>query len=299
MDMKNSFLAIVFLSAALITSCSDYNKMLKVTDYEYKYEVAKQYYAEGQYNRAALLMQDVIASMKGTENGEESLYLLGMSSYKSKNYDAAASYFRKYYQSYPKGLYAEEARFNCGRSLYMTTPEPRLDQTATYEAVTEFQQFLENYPTSRLRGEAQDLIFSLQDKLVEKEYLSAKLYYNLGNYFLNCPNGGSNYQACIVTAENAVKDFPYTTRREDFAILILRAKFELARQSVEAKKEERYNAAVDEYYGFTSEYPESKYTAEANALLAGARKYLDRHSGTSGETLGADDSSKMGTKQEK
>ena len=77
-------------------------------------------------------------------------------------------------------------------------------------------------------------IFEQQDLLVEKEYLSAKLYFDLGNYFGNCSNdGGSNYQACVVTAENAIRDYPYTKMREDFAILILRAKFELAKNCVE------------------------------------------------------------------
>ena len=150
--------------------------------------------------------------------------------------------------------------------------EPRLDQTATYEAVTEFQNFIENFPYSRHRQEAQDYIFKLQDILVEKEYLSAKLYYDLGTYIGNGVNG--NYGACIVTAENAIKDYPYTSRREDFAMLVLKAKFALAALSIESKKEERYHSAIDEYYGFVTEYPESKYMKEAKSLFDKAKAYL-------------------------
>lgn len=153
----------------------------------------------------------------------------------------------------------------------MNTTDVRLDQTDTYEAVTEFQNFLELYPGGEYSAKAQKLIFELQDKLVEKEYLSAKLYYDLGSYFGNCAYGGSNYRACIVTAENAIRDYPYTSHREEFAILILRAKFELAAQSVESKKEERYHDAIDEYYGFTNEYPESRYMKEASALFKKAK----------------------------
>lgn len=65
-----------------------------------------------------------------------------------------------------------------------------------------------------MREDAQNMIFTLQDKLVEKEYLSAKLYYDLGNYFGNCSSGGNNYEACVITAQNALKDYPYTTRRK-------------------------------------------------------------------------------------
>lgn len=263
-----SFTVFLFL-----ISCGNYNKLQKTNNYDYKYEAAKQYYFEGQYNRASLFLQDVIATFKGTNKGEESLFLSGMSSYKARNYNAAMSFFRKYYQSYPRGLYTEKAHFYWGMSLYKNIPEVKLDQSATYEAISEFQEFLELYPGSVLSAEVQEIIFKLQDRLVEKEYLSAKLYYDLGSYFLNCSNGGSNYQACIVTAENAIKDFPYTSRREDFAILILRAKFELAAQSIESKKEERYHNAIDEYYGFTNEYPESKYMKEANELFKKAKQY--------------------------
>ena len=272
--MKQLAFIIVTFVSILFSSCGNYNKVLKTNDYLYKYEAAKEYYATGMYNRSSLMLQDVIRSLKGTDKGEESLYLLAMASYKAHDYDAAHTYFSKYYQSYPRGLFAEEACFFSARSLYMTVPETKLDQTATYNAVTEFQNFLEAYPSSKYNDQVQSLIFNLQDKLVEKEYLSAKLYYDLGTYFGNCANGGSNYQACIITAENAIRDYPYTSRREEFAILILRAKFDLAKQSVEAKKEERYHNAIDEYYGFTNEFPESPYMKEAQALFSKAEKYV-------------------------
>ena len=269
--MKHFFLPIVCV-AMVLASCGKYDRIVKTQDYEYKYEAAKQYYAEGQYNRAALLLQDVLSVLKGTEQGEESLYLTALCNMKAKNYESAVTVFRKYYQTYPRGKYAEIARFQCAESLYELVNDPKLDQTPTFEAVTEFQNFIENYPASAKRQMAQDYIFKLQDLLVEKEYLSAKLYYNLGTYTGNGRNG--NYGACILTAENAIKDYPYTSRREEFAILILRAKFALARLSVEEKKEERYHNAIDEYYAFVTEYPESKYLKEAQDLFDKARKYV-------------------------
>lgn len=131
---------------------------MRTNDYDYKYEVAKQYLAEGQSNRAAILFQEVIAMLKGTDKGEESLFLLGMSHYQAENYDAAASVFRKFYETYPKGYLVEEARFYAGKALYECTPEPKLDQSATYEAISEFQGFLDAYPDSKLRESAQQMI---------------------------------------------------------------------------------------------------------------------------------------------
>lgn len=272
MKRKSIITGIFCSSLFLMSSCMEYTHVVKTQDYEYKYEAAKQYYAEGLYNRSATLLGDILSVLKGTDKGEESLYLTGLCYMKAHSYDAASLTFKKYYQTYPKGKYTERARFNAAKSLYLMTPEPKLDQTTTYEAVTEFQNFIENFPNSTMRPMAQDFIFKLQDKLVEKEYLSAKLYYDLGPYIGNGVNG--NYGACIVTAENAIKDFPYTSRREDFAILILRAKFALAQMSIEEKKEERYHNAIDEYYGFVTEFPESKYLKEAKNYFKKAKEYV-------------------------
>ena len=272
--MKHLAILITSLLLLAFTSCSEYSKVSKSRDYMVKYESAKEMFAVGKYNTAALVLGEVITTLKGTEYGEESLYLLAMSHYRSRDYNSAKQYFKKYYQTYPRGKFTEQARFYTGKSLYKSVPEVRLDQTATYEAVTEYQQFLEAYPTTAYAAEVQHDIFALQDRLVEKEYLSAKLYYDLGSYFLNCTNGGSNYQACIITAENAIREYPYTSRREDLAFLVLKAKFDLADQSVEAKKEERFHNAIDEYYGFTNEFPESKYKKEADNLFKKASKYV-------------------------
>ena len=271
---------VLILSAGifLLTSCNQYKNVLKSADYEYKYEAAKEYFVKGQYSRAALLFGDLIAVMKGTVRAQESLYMLAMSEYCDGNYDVASSYFKKYYQSYPKGTYVEYARYYAGRSLYESVPDVRLDQTNTYTAIKEFQDFLDLYPYTKLKDRTQDMIYALQDKLVEKEYISAKLYYDLGNYMGNCLYGGSNYEACIVTAQNALLDYPYASpaRREEFAIMILRAKYHLARQSVEDKRMDRYRDAIDEYYGFVNEYPESKYLKDAQQIFVASDKVVNK-----------------------
>ena len=259
---------ITLLAALLLSSCGEYNKLLKSTDYEYKYEAAKNYFAKGQYNRAATLLNELIAILKGTDKAEESLYMLGMSYYNQNDYQTAAQTFTQYYNVYPRGTFTELARFHAGKALYLDTPEPRLDQSGTYNAIQQLQMFLEYFPNSAKKDEAQNMIFALQDKLVMKEYLSAKLYYNLGNYL------GNNYESCVITAQNALKDYPYTNMREDLSILILRAKYEMAVFSVEDKREERYREAVDEYYAFKNEFPESKYMKDADRIFKEAQKIL-------------------------
>lgn len=256
--MKKVF-PIAIISALLLSGCAnEFNQVYKTTDYAYKYEYAKECFAKGKYVRATTLLQDLVTVQKGTDNAQESLYMLAMAEYCSKDYEGASATFKKYYTSYPKGVYAEMAEYYVGESLYMSTPEPRLDQTQTVAAIAAFQEYLDIYPDAKYKTVAQQRLFELQDKLVQKELYSAQLYYDLGQYFGNCTNGGNNYEACIITAQNALKDYPYTSMREKFSLLVMKSKYELAQQSVEEKKLERYQDAEDECYGFINEYPDSK-----------------------------------------
>lgn len=265
--MKRNII-IVFCAAVLLSSCGEYNKILKSTNYEYKYEVAKNYFVKGKYSKAATILEELITILKGTDKAEESLYMLAMTYYNQEDYTTSSHYFTTYYNTYPRGTYAEMARYHAGKALYLDSPEPRLDQTGTYTAIQELQLFMEYYPTSSKKEEAQDMIFKLQDKLVWKDYYAAKLYYDLGNYM------GNNYLSCVVTAQNALKDYPYTALREDLSILVLRAKYQMAAQSVQDKQLERYRDAVDEYYAFINEFPDSKYKKEADKIFNDANKKI-------------------------
>ncbi len=269
-------MCLIILSAALLlTGCAgEFNKVYKYSDMDYRYEYAKQCFAQGKFSNAETLLMDLITVKKGSDEAQESLYMLGMAQYMSRDYEAASETFKKYFKTYPKGVYAEQAAFYIGQALYQSAPEPRLDQTPTNGAINAYQEFLDLYPDSPLRQEATDRMYELYDKLTMKELLSAQLYYNLGGYFGNVnANTESNYTSCIVVAQNALKTFPYTNLREDFAVLIMKSKFELAENSTDEKKLERYRDAEDECYGFINEYPNSKNRETAEKYIAKCKRF--------------------------
>lgn len=272
----NKPLIILATSALFFVSCTgEFNRVFKTDDLDYRYEYAKQMFAEGKYSKASTLLQDMIAVKKGSADAQEALYMLAMSEFMNSDYESAAATFKKYGQSYPKGVYAEHASFYVGQSLYQSAPEPRLDQTPTIGAINAYQQFLDFFPDSPLRPEAQRRLYVLQDKLVQKELLSAQLYFNLGGYFGNVNSGTeSNYISSIITAQNALKTYPYNNWREDFSLLIMKSKFQLAENSTEDKRLERYRDAEDECYGFVNEFPDSKDVALAQKYIAKCKKVI-------------------------
>ena len=262
-----SLLAAAVLGAAA-TSCGEYVKAQKSTDFEYKYDYAKRAFEQKKYMQAATLFKDCSTVFKATDKAEECLYLLAMSHYENKDYVNSSAYFQTYYNRYPKGKFAEPARFFAGYGYYLDSPEAQLDQTLTIKAIEELQLFLDYFPRSEKVPIAQNAIFELQDKLTLKQLQNAQLYYNLGNYM------GNNYESAVIVARNAIKDYPYSKYKEDLELLILKARFQEADNSVEAKKADRFRDVIDEYYSFINNYPDSPNRAEADNIFKIASRHV-------------------------
>jgi len=267
---------ILAVAALLTCSCAgEFNRVYKSADNAYKYEYAKELFASNKFQQAATFLEELVIQKKGSEEAQECLYMLGMAQYCNADFEAASATFKKYSTTYPRGIYAEAASYYVGQSLYESAPEPRLDQSPTIGAINAYQQFLDLFPDSKYRPEAQKRLYELQDKLIQKEYLAAELYYNLGGYFGNInKNDESNYTACIITAQNALKQYPYARNREQFALLIMRSKFQLAENSTKERRLERYRDAEDECYGYINEFPDSKDVKLAQRYIEKCKKVI-------------------------
>jgi outer membrane protein assembly factor BamD len=107
------------------------------------------------------------------------------------------------------------------------------------------------------------MISELQDKLVEKSYLSAKLYYDM-----------KQYKAAVVALNNSLKEYATTKYREKMMYLKLNSLFQYAELSTANKQKERYQAALDDYYSFMEEFPKSTYSKDVNGIFQKTNKFL-------------------------
>ena len=270
--MRKSVLhtVLVCLVALTVVSCSGYNKIAKASDYNTKFSLAKDLFAQGRFTTAGTLLEECVAYQLGTDQAEESMFLLATCYFNLKDYVSASQYYMTCYRSYPGSAYSDESLFRSGYSLFLDMPDPRLDPTSTQNAIVQLQNFVETCPYSRFRPRAEELIAIMYDRLVEKELKSADLYYNMGNYL------GNNFRSAIIVAENALRDYPFTKYREDLSLIILKAKFEMAQESVLEKRDDRYRDAIDEYYAFKNEYPESGHMKEADRIFRLASRNLNQ-----------------------
>ena len=237
-----------------LTSCGEYQRILKSTNPDEKLDFARRAFEQKRYTQATTVLTDIVTQLKGTKNAEESLYLLALSYYENKDYYNSVLYLHTYYSGY---------------GYYLDSPEPKLDQSETIKGIEELQAFLDYYPRSDKVPVAQNAIFELQDKLTLKELQNAQLYYNLGNY------GGNNYESAVIVARNAIKNYPYSKYKEELEMLILKARYQEASQSIEEKKADRFRDVVDEYYSFINNYPDSENRKEADNIMKIASKYVN------------------------
>jgi outer membrane protein assembly factor BamD len=259
--VKNLLYSVILL--VTLASCSGFEKVRKSSDYNLKYRKAFYWYNKGDYNKSATLFDDISAYFRGTTKFDSISFYLAMSYYNSKDYILGAHYFSSFVQNFLYSPFTEEAEFLEAYCYYKESPEPPLDQANTRRAIESFQNFVSKRPLSKRGSEAQNLISELEDKLVEKSRLNAKLYYDLGYY-----------KSSIIALKNSLDEYPNTKYREELMWLILDSNFKLAENSIHEKQKERYQATIDEYYSFISEYPEGKFKSDAEKIYKNAQKFV-------------------------
>lgn len=252
MKMRNIVFFFV-LALMLLASCSDFNKVLKSTDYEFKFKKAIEYYEAGEFVRSGTLLQELITIYRGTSRADQIYYYYAKSMMGQRDYLMATQFFRTLLREAPTSSFAEEAQFMVGYAAYLQSPKVRLDQEVTVNAIEALQLYINLYPYNEKVDEAHRLIDELRNKLVEKSYLNARLYYDF-----------ENYKAAVVSLENALKEYPDSKFREELLYMLVKSKYFLAVNSTQEKKELRLSSALDEYYSFVDEFPESKYKREVD-----------------------------------
>ena len=256
--MPISRLTVLFLlvSTLLLGACANgYQRLLKSTDVNKKYEAAVTYYEKGDFFRAGTLLEDLIPLLKGRPEAEKAQFYFANTNYKQRNYVLSAFFFKQFTDTYPNSQYAEESSYLHAKSLFLDSPGFELDQTNTVSALESIQDFLNRYPESKFKTETEGMSQELQKKLENKAFESAKLYYQL-----------RYNQAAVVALANFQLQYPASAYAEQAAFLRVSAQYAWAQESVESKQRERFLEAVAFYQQFLDAFPQSKNIKAAQAM---------------------------------
>ncbi|MCX6295375.1 MAG: outer membrane protein assembly factor BamD [Bacteroidetes bacterium] len=243
-----------------------FNKLVKSSDMDAKYNAAVKYFEKEEYTKALTLFEELMGVYRGTSKAEEVHYYYAYCSYNLEDYIVAGYQFKSFVRNFPTSKHTEECAYMNAYCYYLNSPEYSLDQIDTKLAIKEFQHFTNLYPQSTHIPECNDLLDNLRGKLERKSYENAMLYYNM-----------SDYKASIVSFGNHLKEFPGSKHDEELNYLIIRSYYLYALNSIESKKQERFKAAVDHYIKFLDTYPKSEYLKEAEMVYSSALKNLEKY----------------------
>lgn len=255
------YITLIFL--VLFTSCGEYEKLLKSNDYDLKKTKVKEYYDAGQYARATELLDQLLPRYRATEEAEDLNWMNAQCYFNMKDYYSAGAYYKTYLDQYPYGKYAEESSYMSALCDYYISARAELDQENTRNAIEGFNLFITRYSYSPRIDECKKLVKELEEKLMEKSYLNAKLYYDM-----------KKYKAAITALTNSLKEYNESEYREEMMFLKLSSLFLYAENSFASKQRERYQDTLDDYYSFMEEFPESEFMKEVSRIYKRTSEYL-------------------------
>ncbi len=257
MKIRNTIKSILTLIGVsiLLTACSDYEKVLKSKDMNYKLTKAKEYYERGKYLQANTLLQENLQFNRTSKNYEEIYYLYAQSFYKMRKYWDAALYFNSFATSFPNSNHLEEARYLAAKSYEMNSPRYVLDQRDTKRAIDAYRSFKLNFPSSERITSVDSSLSTLERKLEKKAYEAAKLYLKI-----------EQYKAASVSFNELVKLYPASADIEKYKLESIESLVRYADKSRTSKKAERYGDALGEITAFMYNYRESKYMEKVEKL---------------------------------
>jgi outer membrane protein assembly factor BamD len=118
------------------------------------------------------------------------------------------------------------------------------------------QVFINTHPGSTRNKEASEIIDICRSKLEVKDYKSAKLYFDMGQF-----------RAAGVAFTTLLNGYPESGRADEYKLMIIKSYFRFAEMSIETKKTERFEKVINECEDFVDRFPESKLRKEAEDYL--------------------------------
>lgn len=249
------------LGVMLLTACSDFHKVYRNENVADKYQLAEELYAEGKYKKALKLMEQIVPVYRGKPQAEKLMYIYANTFYNLEDYYLSGYQFERFVTSYPNSDSVEIAAYKSARSYYELSPRYSLDQEDTYTALEKLQDYVNQYPNSQYRLEANGLVSELRTKLELKDIEVANQMLKLGDFL-------GSYKPAIESFDNFIGDHPGSIYRERAFYGRFEAAYLRAINSLPSLRKERLEEAKEYYDTYLKYYETSESRPHADELLA-------------------------------
>jgi outer membrane protein assembly factor BamD len=164
------------------------------------------------------------------------------------NYVLAVSAYREFLTLYPQHPQSAYAQFRAAESYFKQKNSPDRDQTATEQALEEYQRLLDVYPDSKYVEPTRERIRECRQTLARSHYLVAYFY----------QRGRQAWRSAIGRYQTILRDYPDYEKIDEV----------LFRLSQCLGAAGRYGEALPLLARLEMEYPESPFVADGQKLRA-------------------------------
>ena len=179
------------------------------------------------------------------------LMLLGDIHYKEREYEEAKFNYQKFNELYPAHKFADRAHFYKAMANYKLSDLASRDLTPVHSALEGFENFINDYPKSTYKMQAQQKIKKCLDILARNIFEIGKFYFRTGSY-----------QSAIIRLKSFMVEYPTHSFIAETEFLLAESYF----------YEQNYNQARAHYKIVLKKYPRTEFAKQARLKLRTLRK---------------------------
>ncbi|MBR2210999.1 MAG: outer membrane protein assembly factor BamD [Fibrobacter sp.] len=208
---KSAPILCLFALAALLSACSSDRGKLSHTEFcKNKYDAAAELFKKQKYGRAQDKLEEILSLCAGTGYMEQSQFLLAESYFNLEEWIEARGEYGSFVLNFPGSPFIETAEFRKAISSFNIEFKVARDESNTTIAMRDFERYLSNYPDSPLRDSVNYYYGLLVERMAEKEFQTARLYYRM-----------DKYQAAVIYLKEFLENYKVSKRRKDaFKIIV-------------------------------------------------------------------------------
>ncbi len=171
-----------------------------------KYDKALEYFNAGKYSRSLTLFKDIEHIFSQSDQADTVAFYTSLCSYKMGDFETSSQQFDEFRRrsgearsSKSRNTISPKGSTTCRRS-----PKTINRSRSSHAAISEY---LDRYPKSQKRDELLENMIELRQKLYDKAFLNAKLYYDVGYY-----------NSAVTALRNAILKYPKATTARNWLI---------------------------------------------------------------------------------
>tara|TARA_B100000686_G_C16752284_1_gene953284 strand:+ start:816 stop:1580 length:765 start_codon:yes stop_codon:yes gene_type:complete len=248
--IKFSLIFLFFLSLFINLNCSTTKEPRSVPPSKLLRQ-AKKFFRDSAPERAKETVETLMEDFPDSKERIAGLMLLADIHYKDREYEEAKFNYQKFTELYPAHKFADRAHFYKAMANYKLSDLASRDLTPVHSALEGFQNFINDFPKSTYKGQAQKKIKKCQDLLAQNIFEIGKFYFRTGSY-----------QSAIIRLKSFMSEYPNHSFIAETEFLLAESYFH----------EQNYNQARTHYKIVLQKYPRTEFAKEARLKLRTLRK---------------------------